>query len=286
MPKDAAGLKAAVSELYPQKHSRNKLGCAADLLFAAATSQPKDAELNLQALLVTAEYIDHINTLWDFDLYGIRVPEWTARLAHANAQGKQLAQRLAKIAPDNATALAARAYFDLVWTLKSADAKTALVASRDALGLLERAVAQDPATLGGNALLMLGRLRYDLPEFAGGDTDKGIATLEQAYQVAPTNISVLRYLGYVYQQERKPDLAKKMLARMLAVNAAPTDLQLEADELRNARDLAARMPDAELQGKLDAKRSALLKAHPELLTRAATAANMHGGVDPITGKEY
>jgi hypothetical protein len=43
-----------------------------------------------------------------------------------------------------------------------------------------------------------------------------------------------------------------------------------------------RLLDADLELALDA----LLAAHPELLTRASTAANMHGGVDPITGKSY
>ncbi|HMS81945.1 MAG TPA: hypothetical protein PKC20_20975 [Burkholderiaceae bacterium] len=54
----------------------------------------------------------------------------------------------------------------------------------------------------------------------------------------------------------------------------------------DARDLATRLKDAALAQKLTDKRDALLKAHPQLLARKPTAANMHGGVDPITGKEY
>jgi hypothetical protein len=59
-----------------------------------------------------------------------------------------------------------------------------------------------------------------------------------------------------------------------------------ADELKNARDLAHRIPAAELEAQLTAKRDALLEANPQLLTRASSAANMHGGVDPMTGKSY
>ena len=73
---------------------------------------------------------------------------------------------------------------------------------------------------------------------------------------------------------------------LLDVEPSPLDLQLTADELKNARDLAHRIPAADLETRLTAKRDALLAAHPELLTRASTAANMHGGVDPITGKSY
>ena len=51
-----------IAELYPQKHDKNALGCAADLLHAAAAAQPTDASVSVQALLVTAEYIDHVNT--------------------------------------------------------------------------------------------------------------------------------------------------------------------------------------------------------------------------------
>lgn len=286
VPEDPAAFQARIEQLYPQKHDKNALGCAADLLVVAAMAQPDDAAAAVQALLVTAEYIDHVNTLWDFDLYGVRQPEWKARIEHAMTPGRTLAQRLAGAAPDDATALCARAYFDLVWPLRMADAKTALTKAREAKNLLERATAQQPATLDGNCLLMLGRLHYDLPEFAGGDPERGLAELTKAQAIAPRNPAVLRYLAFVQLQERDAAAAKQTLAQMLVGDPALPDAQLAADELRNARDLATRMEDAELVAKLDAKRQGLLKAHPQLLTRAMSAANMHGGVDPITGKEY
>jgi tetratricopeptide (TPR) repeat protein len=286
VPGDAAALQAKVEQLYPKKSDRNALGCAADLLFMAAQASPEDPQLNVQALLVESEYIDHVNTLWDFDIYGVRQPEWSARLSHAVPQGKALAEQVARLAPEDPTAECARAYFQVVWPFKSADAKTALMSSRDAIPLLEKATAKQPNALDGNCLLILGRLYYEVPEFAGGDMDKAAATLDAATQVAPDNFGVWRYLAYVRLQAGDADGAKKALAQMLGMEPSPLDLQLMADELKNARDLAHRIPAADLETQLTAKRDALLKAHPELLTRASSAANMHGGVDPMTGKSY
>ena len=286
VPESADALAARVAELYPKKHDRNSLGCAADLLTAAAMVTPDDSGLAVQALLVRSEYIDHVNTLWDYDIYGVRQPEWAARLEHAIAPGKVLAERIAQAAPDDPTALCARAYFGLVWPFKSADATTALTASRDAIPLLERAVAKEPAALDGNCQLMLGKLYYELPEFAGGDVAKAGTVLAKAHELAPGNASVTRYLAYTRLQEGDPETAKRLLAELLKLDTNAGDLQLTADELKNARDLAHRIPAAELEAQLSAKRDALLATHPELLTRASSAVNMHGGVDPITGKSY
>ncbi len=286
LPASAEALQQRVAELYPQKHDKNALGCAADLLTAAAATQPTDVSVSLQALLVTAEYIEHVNTLWDFDLYGVRQPEWKARLEHALASGNVLAARVAEAAPADPTALCARAYYDVVWPARMADAKTALKSARGAKVLLERATGKEPAVLDGNCLLMLGRLHYELPEFAGGDPERGFAELKRARDLAPRNRSILRYLSYVQLQQRDADAAKQTLTQMLTGEPERAERQLWADELRNARDLATRMPDPQLAAQLDARRQVLLKANPELLTRAITAANMHGGVDPITGKEY
>jgi len=274
------------AKLYPAKYDKNKFGCAADLFFEAAQAAPADVALNVQALLVTTEYIDSVNTLWDFDLYGIRQPEWTARLEHAVAHGRALAERVAAAAAHDPSALAARALFQLSAGAKTADAKTQIAGSREAMSLLKEATAADPALLGGSALLALARLYYELPEFLGGDVAEAQKLLEQGLKVAPKNPSLVRYAAFVRAQEHDAPAAKALLASMPDLQAGPEDLQTLADELRNARDLATRLGDEPLRRRLDQRRDALLKQHPELLTRASTAANMHGGVDPITGKPY
>jgi hypothetical protein len=108
VPPTAEALTARVGDLYPKKYDRNALGCAADLLAAAASAAPQDVALNVQALLVRSEYIDHVNTLWDYDIYGVRQPEWAARLEHAIPPGKEIATRRGR--SPTMTALCARAY--------------------------------------------------------------------------------------------------------------------------------------------------------------------------------
>ena len=189
----------------------------------------------------------------------MRQPEWAARLAHAIPQGKALAERVAKLAPEDPTAECARAYFQIVWPFKSADAKTALMSSRDAIPLLEKATAKEPGALDGNCLLMLGRLYYEVPEFAGGDMDKAAATLNKATKSRRTTSPCWRYLAYVRLQANDAEGATQALAQMLKIEPTPLDLQLMADELKNARDLAHRIPAAELETQLTAKRDALLQ---------------------------
>jgi tetratricopeptide (TPR) repeat protein len=286
LPQTAAATLQKMGELYPQKHDKNKLGCAADLMHAAATAAPDDVGMGMQALLVAAEYIDHVNTLWDYDIYGVRVPEWTLRLSHAIAQGRVHDAQLARLAPDEPSVLAARSLFDVSAAYKMGDASAQLGAARLAIQRLEAATAKEPGVLDGNGLYLLGRLLYELPEYSGGDVDKGLQVLDRAHELAPANPSFARYYAQALDLERRRDEARAVLATLLALEPAPPDWQLAADELRNARDLAARMQAAELEQQLTARRDALLQAHPQLLTRASSAANLHGGVDPITGKPY
>lgn len=278
--------EARVTELSAAVWDKNSLGCAADLMSAAAEGAPTDIGLQVQALLANTGYISHVNLLWDFDLYGIRVPEWAARIQHGIEHGNAIDQRLAAVPGEDPDVISARALYKLTWPSKVTDAKTVITQTREAQALLEKAVARNPMALGGNAIWILGRVYYDLPEFAGGDGVKAVQLLEQAHAQTPKNIPMLRYSAYVYAQDRNPALAKTRLTEILAVEPDPADLQSTADELKNARDLATRLQDAALAQKLTAKRDALLKAHPQLLARKPTAANMHGGVDPITGKEY
>ncbi len=278
--------EARVTELSTATWDKNSLGCAADLMSAGAEGAPADIALQVQALLANVGYISHVNLLWDFDLYGIRVPEWTARIQHAVEHGSAIDQRLAAVAAEDPDLLAARALYKLTWPTKVADAKTVMTESRAAKALLEQAVGRNPMALGGNALWLLARVNFDLPEFAGGDGVHAVKLLEQAHAQTPKNVPMLRYSAYVFAQERNPALAKTRLTEILPIEGDPADLQTMADELKNARDLALRLKDPALSQKLTDKRDALLKAQPQLLARKPTAANMHGGVDPITGKEY
>lgn len=281
---DAVALTA--TKLSAAQWDKNKLGCAADLWFALAQNAPTEPMLQVQALVATTTYIDQVNLLASLDLYGVHEAEWTARIHHAADHGKVLEERLGALPVDDANVLAARALYRLTWPTKIADTKTQIAESGAALELFTKAVALDPKALDGNALWLLGRLYYDLPEFAGGDPAKGMALIEDAYRNTPQNVSLLRYSAYVFVQERDVQRSKQRLAEMLKLQPDPANLQLLADELKSAAELATRADDAALAQQLTSKRDQLFKAHPQLQRRLATAANMHGGVDPITGKDY
>lgn len=197
-----------------------------------------------------------------------------------------LVNQLAAVAPEDPRALALRARYAVAWSSKQADGTKISVESHSAIQLLSKAIAKDPRTQDGGALLALGRLYYELPEFDGGDVGKAITTLERARSVAPHSQEILGYLAYVYQESGRRDDAVCTLRDMLSTSPREDDLQQGADQLRNARDLCKRIGEGQLAEQLDAQRNRLLAEHPQLLTRAPTAANMHGGVDPITGKEY
>ena len=240
---------------------KNKLGCSADLWFALAQNASAKPMLQVQALLAATAYIDQVNKLASFDLYSVHQGEWEARIQHAANNGKIVEQRLGALPIDNANVLAARALYRLTWPIKIADAKTQMAESSAAFELLAKAVALDPKALDGNALWLLGRLYYDLPEFAGGDPAKGMALLEDAYRNTPQNVSLLRYSAYVFVQERQLPQAKQRLAEMLKLRPDPANLQLLADELKSASELANRAGDATLAQRLAAKRHRASSTH-------------------------
>ena len=279
-------LAATATRLGAAQWDKNKLGCAADLWFALAESAVTEPMVKVQALMATTAYIEQINLLAGFDLYGVHEGEWAARIHHAADHGKVLEERLAAMPVEDANVLAARALYRLTWPTRIADTKTQIAESGAALQLLSKAVALDPKALEGNAVWILGRLYYDLPEFAGGDPAKGMALIEEAYRNTPQNVSLLRYSAYVFVQERDLPRAKQRLAEMLRLQPDPANLQRLADELKSASELATRTGDAALAQQLAAKRDQLFKATPQLLRRLGSAENMHGGVDPITGKDY
>jgi hypothetical protein len=286
IPDDDAARRKAAADFSAAAFDRNKLGCSADLWNAIATDHPADRSVQVQALTAHTAYIDAINTLWDLDYYGIHAPEWETRIKHATGQADPIAARLSKLTPATPESEAAIAMYNLAWTFKYADTRTALAASKTALQQLADATGTAPQLFDGLALYDLAKLYYELPEFSGGDTSKGVAAITTAYQDGGTNPTIIRYYAFVQAQEGHQDREKAALAKMLTLNAAGARLQLLADELLVGRDLATRLQQNDIVARLTAKRDGILAEHKELQRREHTAANLHGGVDPISGKEY
>jgi tetratricopeptide (TPR) repeat protein len=274
------------AELETKDWDKNALACAADEWFALSNASPKDFDTTLRALQATTAYINHVNRSWDDDLFGIHGPEWLARVARASKQGNILEARLATSGREDAATIATRALYKLAWSGNVADTKTRLGEARAAIALLERAVSLDSTAVDGNALWQLGKVYYELPEFAGGDPGKGLQILNRAYHQSPNNPALLRYAAYVDVQENDRAGARERLAKLLSIEPGSAGLQILSDQLKGGEELAARLGDSRLEKQLTEKRTRLLDQHPQILRRLRAAANMHEGVDPITGKDY
>jgi hypothetical protein len=273
------------AELETKDWDKNALACAADEWFALSNASPKDADTTVRALQATIAYINQVNGSWDYDLYGIHGPEWLARVGHASKQGSILEARLATSDREDAAFIAARAMYKLAWSEHFADRKTRLEESRAAIALLERAVSLNSTAVDGNALWQLGKVYYELPDFAGGDSGKGLQILNRAYRQSPNNPALLRYAAYVDVQENDKAGAQEKLAKLLSIEPGNAGLQVLADQLKGGKELAARLGDSGLEKQLAGKRTRLLDQHPQILRRLPSAVNLHQGTDPITGKD-
>ncbi|MCY1305647.1 hypothetical protein D9M70_554660 [compost metagenome] len=133
--------------------------------------------------------------------------------------------------------------------------------------------------------MLLGRITFVLPEFAGGDPIRAIELLKQGIAINPQDIVMRRWLVEVLVSERDYPAAKAAIQSALASQANPNEPQAYADELRAMSGLALRSGDEALAKQIAEHRKAYLTAHPQLLTRRSSASFGHGGADPFTGKE-
>ncbi len=282
IPRSLSDKRSIGFEMATHKYDKNKLACAADIVLHASNQAPKDVDLAVNALAVSTDYIDHISVLKNADLAALQEDEWQLRLAHGSDVASELVQRLEKIAPERADVIALKG-ISIVAIHQFDNPAKALMAIRESLGLLNRAVEKDPMVLGGEALVILGRMYYEIPGLFGGDTDKALELYQQAYAQTPKNIQLLRYWAEAWDGEMEEVMAKDILIEMLPLEPKFSELQRYADELRLGGGLSERLGDIALSEKLMSKRAGLLKTYPMLNARKSAAAAGHGGVNPLTG---
>ena len=264
---------------------KNSLACAADAWAALSDAKIQDRALAVHALRITTNYMVLVNSFRDEDLYSIHLVEYVARINKAAVAGERLDARVAGMAADDAEAFAARGLYRMQAGHLGAK-KDVLKASKAALDLLERAVKGSPGAADGDAVLELAKLYYTLPEFLGGDPDRTRQLLADGVKVTPSNAGLVRYAAFVDAQDHRLDAAKAHLSDMLGLQPVLGSTQRFADELKGGTELATRLGFSELAGHLAEKRSALFAQNASLLRRLPSAANLHGGVDPLTGKDY
>lgn len=281
-PTDQAGQIAEASALSVQTYNRESLDCAARLAIAAANAAPDDLQAQGMALGFTAAALDLLGSLKREDLTGTET-HLLERIEELSKQALAIGSRSLKRAPDNADI---KTLYGVVLVLSGqwVEVERGIAQTRTAMGLFEDVIRSSPATLGGTAQLVLGRIYFELPPLLGGNLERSITLLVDATKRDPTNPQALRYLAEAYDQEMEEEKAKVALTAMLALGSEPGKHQLLADELRMGAGLAQRLGAVDLRTRLLEKRAEHLEQHPELLTRESTAVNGHGGDNPLTDK--
>lgn len=288
LPKDTKTIQALARQLHIDGHDKNKLGCAADLMFEAARRSPHDIDIQNEAILFHNDYLSHVNVLNDYDLLDIQGLEWTARAEKASQQVNEIIERAIKLKPDDTTLLTLAAIAKVETTRLVLGPKEAVDAVKKAMKMLEQAITIAPDAVNGLAMITLGRHYYELRGYNGGDNLKAIELYEKAYQSHPYNIRLQRYLVEAYDKEMNTSRATEILQKMLSLkDPPPEERQMFSDELRAGRGIAERLGATKLKEAFQRRREALLARHPELLNRFIEAHTGHFGEHPLTGeKDY
>lgn len=286
-PRTPEAFEAAFTEATVQRHSLPALTCAAVMSFNAATAAPKSMDLQILALDAQINLLEQIQLQLETQTYqgGDAYEDIKARWALGIRQGKALSVRMAKAGSDPMIA-GLRIIFDLVSVSSSlVKPEDAYKVASSAIGPLGALIDKNPKLLDGIGEVVLGRLYYQLPETAGGDLDKAVLHFAKAHEINRKQIVFQRWYAEGLVAVGRMNEARPVLARMAAMGEPePLERQSYADELRAGVGLAGRAGDAALSQELADKRRALLKAFPELKTRAPAAISGHGGADPLTGK--
>ena len=286
-PLTAKAFEEAFTEATVQRHSLPQLTCAAAMSATAAAKAPKDVDLQMLALDAQINLLEALQLQLETQTYqgGDAYKDIKARWALGIQNGKAVSARLAKAAESVPSIAGLRIAFDLVSVSSSlVPAEQAYQVAAGNIDPLTRLLAKNPKLLDGIGEAMLGRLYFQLPEFARGDPQQAAVHLQKAHEIGRKNIVFTRwYAEALLALDRKVEV-REVLARMLPLQPEAIQRQSFADELRAGVGLAERAGDQVLADQLKSKRGALFKEFPMLQTRQSAAVSGHGGVNPLTGK--
>lgn len=277
--------RQAAAELLKDTWDTSRLACAAQLMIAIADGNVGDYDAQLSALQANEQYIYYLDRVVLYELgylivwYITDVPKEKMlnepMIALFDAQKEQ--QRVLQQARDAGFDNIELKYFESL----------SIGANAQALPLLKDVVAADPPRLHGAAHAMLAETYYALPDIVGGDLDLAIALMREAWERAPENPRYPRLLAAYLLDKGQADEARLILGHLLTMpaqveNAKTGGLQLMADQLRVAVDLAERMGNKELAQQLTNQRNSMLESHPYLQKRTVVSAMGHfGDIDPM-----
>jgi tetratricopeptide (TPR) repeat protein len=256
------------------------LACAVHVLTEIASNNPADYEAQRQALEANAHYIYYLDRIILYEL-GYLIVWYVDQVPEEQLMSEPLIAM--QVAQQQQQDILSRAH-EAGMNNPELDyyAGLAMGPTLPALPLLKKAVAADPQTLKGAAHALLAETYYALPDIAGGDLDLAVSTMRTALVKDPSNPRYARLLAAYLIDLGAVDEARSNLARMVGMETGSGGLQIMADQLRIAADLAERINDANLSRQLSGRRDGLLEEHPELLKRIVVSAMGHfGDKDPM-----
>lgn len=274
----------AAIELFNHTYDTSKLACGVQIMTVFANVNTDNYETQLSALRANALYIYYLDRIVLYELgyliswYVTEVPEEiklnAPMIALMAAQKEQM--RVLQQARDAGLGSAEMDYYEALVTGPHAKA----------LPLLQRAVAKDPPGLHGAAHALLAETYYTLPDIVGGDLELAIEMMRAARERDPDNPRYARLLaGYLVDIEQ-PEEARSNLRQLLSMETGMGGWQLQADQLRAAADLAARIGDTKLAKQLSQQRGAMLATHTFLQNRRVVSAMGHfGDKDPMADSQ-
>jgi len=261
--------------LLAQSFDTEKLACGVNLLVAIADNDAGGFDTQLAALQANARNIYFLDRIVLYELgyliawYVTEVPEETktnaSMIALVKAQNEQM--RILQRARENRFTNVELDYFEAL----------SIGPNAKALGLLKAVVAADPHSIKGAGHALLAETYYALPDIAGGDLDRAIGMMQAAWERDPDNPLYPRLLAGYLLDAAQADEALAVLKQLLSIETNIAGLQLMADQLRVAADLAQRIGDKGLARQLSARREATMEDHPYLQQRTVVSAMGHFG---------
>jgi tetratricopeptide (TPR) repeat protein len=268
------------AELLNASYDTTKLACAANAISAFADGRDSDYAARLLALQANARYMYYLDRIIVFEL-GYLIDWYVVEVPKEKKLNEPMIAMIAARERQLRTLQQARAAgFDTA-ELKFFESLI-IGPNAEALPLLQAAVAEDPQSLHGAAHALMAETYYALPDIAGGDLDLAIDMMRAALQRDPDNPLYARLLaGYLLDTAQDGE-ARSILNQILQMQADAGGLQLRADQLQAASDLATRVGDAVLAQQLSAQREEMYEDYPYLQKRSVVSAMGHfGDKDPM-----
>jgi tetratricopeptide (TPR) repeat protein len=265
----------AAAELLISSWDTAKLACAAKIMISIADQNTGQFDAQLAALEANARYLYYLDRIVLYEL-GYLIVSYTTDVPQEKMLNQPMIDLMAAQEEQLRILNRAREAGHDAPELKYFEA-LGIGPTAPAMPLLKDVVAADPPSLAGAAHALLGEIYYALPDLAGGDLDLSIKMMREALKRSPGNPHYTRLLAGYLLDTGQSDESRSLLEGLLSGKTDAADLQLVADQLRIAGDVASRIPDEQLAQQLWQQRGVMLDEHPYLQNRNVVVALGHFG---------